>query len=471
MTRHQKLSRKPSSRSFSRASLCVTWLLLFVAPALAQEGTGASLGEPAGEAAPNEMSEPVEIQSAGAQETQTTTQTTQTTVYPYGLPSPGYDPDAHLPSSSRARTDINQGDSFDLGAPDQPSQTLHGDPNALGVLTPSEPTGGVYLVKPGDTLSKISGQVFGQRLMWPKLWSMNPQIQNPHWIYPGDQILLSSGGNGTARAVTLGGGTGLSKPQLVSKDAIFLRRLGYIDDPTQGVLGEVVGAHEAVQLITQNQHVYLELRPNVEVREGQVLTIFEAVREPPRVRGARRPPGQLVSILGSAKVEYWNPKTRVARAQVVETIDVVERGAKVGSLGRHHVVVSPRPATKNVSARVLTSMYPQEMLAQHDVVFIDRGSSDGLVEGNRLFVIRRGDTWRRTLTTTKEMARSTINMNSDERVDVEPTPLRGNEQHFPEEVVAELRVVKTHRYSALAVVVEGRVELEPGDRAVARAGF
>ena len=86
-------------------------------------------------------------------------------------------------------------------------------------------------------------------------------------------------------------------------------------------------------------------------------------------------------------------------------------------------------------------------------------------------MIRRGDTWRRTLSTTKEMARSTIRMNSAERVEVVPTPLRGDEQDFPEEIVAELRVIKAHKYSSLVVVTHARVEIEPGDRAVARAGF
>ena len=443
--------------------LSVVGSLFWAGVALAQEPAADDGAAGAGA----ESVAPVQVQTSEP-EAQQSVQTT----FPYGLPSPGFNPDAHLPSSSQARTDINQGDSFDLGGATTESRTLHGNPDALGVFSSSETGGsGVYVVKPGDTLSKISGRVFGQRLMWPKLWSMNPQIQNPHWIYPGDQILLSSGGNGATRALTLGAGSGLSKPQLVPKDAVFLRRLGYIDDPREGVLGEVVGAREPVQLIGQAQHIYLELRPEVALREGQILTIFEAVRNPPRVRGARRPPGQLVSILGSAKVEYWNPKTRVARAQVTETADVIERGAKVGLLGRQHVVVSARPANTNVSARVLTSMYPNEMFAQHDVLFIDRGSSDGLVEGNRLFVIRRGDTWRRTLSTTKEMARSTIRMNSAERVEVVPTPLRGDEQDFPEEIVAELRVIKAHKYSSLVLVTHARVEIEPGDRAVARAGF
>lgn len=404
---------------------------------------------------------------------QTTTTTTTQGMTMWGLPQPGFDPNAHLGSSSRAKADINEGDTFDLEPPAGRAQTVYGSSDAAGVFHSSSSGGsGVYTVKAGDTLSKIAEQAFGQRLMWPKLWSLNPQIQNPHWIYPGDQVMLTAGASGQRQqSRVLGVGAPVGRPQLVHHQTVFLRRLGYIDDPAEGVMGEVVGAREGVQIIAQENNVYLEMRSDVTLHEGQDLTVFNAVRNPPKVRGARRPPGKLISILGTARVEYWNPKTHVARARIVEAVDVIERGAKVGIVGREHVVIAPNPATKNVAARVLTSMYPNEFMAQHDVLFIDRGTEDGLAEGNRLFVIRRGDTWRRTLSSTSSVASSSINMLSEDNVDVSRTPLHGDENTFPEEIVAEVRVVKAHRYSSLVTVTQSRVEIEPGDRAVARAGF
>lgn len=396
-----------------------------------------------------------------------------TVLSPYGLPSPGFDPNAHLNSSSRAKADINESDTFDLGpGRGAGAPTVRGNADAPGVFTNGGVSAGMYVVKPGDTLSKIASQAFGQRLMWPKLWSLNPQIQNPHWIYPGDQIVLDAGASsGRAPSRVLGSGSGYVKPQAVHQEAVFLRQLGYIDDPAEGVLGEVVGAREEVQLITQNHHAYLEMRPNVDVQEGQEFTVFTVYRDPPKVRGARRPPGKLVAILGSVSVEYFNPKTRVARARVVEGIDVIERGAKVGMLDRTHLIVAPEPATKNVAARVLTSMYPSVFMSGHDVVFLDRGSDDGLNTGNRLFVIRRGDTWRRTLSTSSDDASSSLNLNTDESIAVSPVPMHGDENDFPEEIVGELRVIKTHKQSSLAVVVSASLELKPGDKAVARVGF
>ena len=50
----------------------------------------------------------------------------------------------------------------------------------------------VYTIKKGDTLWAISSRFMNNPFLWPKLWQRNPYITNPHWIYPGNPVRLTS---------------------------------------------------------------------------------------------------------------------------------------------------------------------------------------------------------------------------------------------------------------------------------------
>jgi hypothetical protein len=417
-------------------------------------------------------------QGVPAQEPPTTT--TTSTYMPNFVPAPGTNLDAHLPSSSQSKSDINQADSFDLRrSSGAPAGTLHGNADSLGVLSADTAAGmtpgkGFHIVKKGDTLWGITAEHFEDPRDWPQVWSFNPQLQNPHWIYPGDQLRLgtmvaSDATTGAIRGGTLGSGV-VGRTMLVPPETVFLRELGYIDDPNKDVWGQVVGAREERQLLVNDNHVYMILRPGVDAKVGQLMTIFQKSREAPAPAGARRPPGDIIAFKGTVRIDVWDAQHRVAQGELVESLDVIERGASVGPVGRRYYVVPPAPTQVDLRARVLTSMFPHVIMGRDQVLFIDRGENDGLQPGNRLFVVRRGDAWRQTLVTTSGMASTRILTDRDD-VGFEPTPLEGTDEMFPEEVVAELRVIRAHKYSSLALVTESNEEVEPGDQVVARKGF
>jgi hypothetical protein len=370
----------------------------------------------------------------------------------------------------------DQEDTFDLGQRGSavaPERGGENGPIFIGKPTYRGEIPGSHIVRRGDTLWDICGYYFQNPYEWPKVWSYNAQIKNPHWIYPGDEIRLKEGGatapTGSPSTVSAGipytgnGMTLVDRRRQVPRGTVFLRDQGWISDPSDEVWGDVTGSAQDKMFLTDLDEVYLHIDPGHDVQLGQELTLFR----PLRAAGA----GTIVKISGTVRVDQWNAQDRIARAQVVESLNVIERGAKVGPLARRFEVVPPVRNQVDVQAHVLTSIYPNVFWGADQLVFIDKGQNAGLKPGNRLFILRRGDAWRKTLAAGSTGYRVSTD---DERPmpPMEKVPgARQDEAHYPDEVVGELRVVATRNETATCLVMQSRLEIERNDLAVAHKGY
>jgi hypothetical protein len=395
-----------------------------------------------------------------------------------GYPQPGFDPNAHLPSSSRGSSDISRpSDGFDLARQGSGSTSVRGSSGGSyvveGQFVPES-----HSVRRGDTLWDISGRYYQNPYAWPQVWSMNPQVQNPHWIYPGDRIRLRDPSQSSARAGIgpggggPGGGLGLSGNR-VPRQTIFLRGVGWVDDPSKDTWGEVVGSPEDQMLLSEGDDVYLRLKEKdedgneIQIAVGQELTVFQIIKSV----GSGKASGELVSVRGTVRVDRYNPKTHMVRGRIVESLDVIERGAKVGAVLRRFDVVPPKQSDKDLEARIIASLYPHQMFGQHQVVFIDKGKEDGVAPGMRFFAVRRGDRWVQTLGGAGQMATVRPRVEDEKPAAVDKMTYGVDEDLLPDETYAELRVLSVRDHTAAAMVTISLHEVERSAVLVTRKGY
>lgn len=453
---------------------CAAAIAFFAPVAAFAQGTPAPAPAPAGEVTPSAAPSPVPGSTY--------------------VPSPSqgftYGPNTQSPNgtigggnateSSAHPITGDQEDSFDFGKGGGGENGVHGDDNGpifiggrgrghLGVAGGEVPPS--YLVRRGDTLWGICDTYFENPYQWPRIWSYNPQIKNPHWIYPGDEVRLQNGGGTGAGGplATAGVPVPTSQQTLVDRrrqvppGTIFLRNQGWISDDTDEVWGDVTGAAVEKMLLTDGDEVYLHIDKGHDVGLGQELSVFKPLKSAAA--------GTIVQIGGTVRIDAWNAQDRIARARLVESLGVVERGARVGPLSRRFTIVPPLRNDVDVQAHVLASIQPDEFFGQNELVFIDKGDAAGLKPGNRLQILRRGDAWRRTLVTPSAGWRVSAD---DERPmpPMENTPgSRKDEANYPDEVVGELRVILTKKDTAVCLVSESREEIAPYDLAVAHKGY
>ncbi len=145
-----------------------------------------------------------------------------------------------------------------------------------------------YVVRKGDTLWDIAARFLQKPWLWPEIWQANPQIANPHLIYPGDVLSLAY-----LDRVTVAAQPGPRQEAPI--DAIplaqvepFLKQLSVVDSIEQ--LPAVVGLEEERLRVTGGNTAYVRLA------DAQLGQRWAVVR--PTVRYAQPKPAEDLTANG-----------------------------------------------------------------------------------------------------------------------------------------------------------------------------
>jgi hypothetical protein len=319
----------------------------------------------------------------------------------------------------------------------------------------------VYTVHPGDTLWTITGKFYGDPGLWPKVWSFNPEITNPHWIFPSDQVRLVPASelqqaSAPEQPPTAAVANKKVQPDALSSRSVYLRDMGYLDEEALKGAGQIIGSYSERMLLGNNDAVYIKFESGKPPQIGRQYSVYRTMNQNER---SQQEQGTLVRVLGSVSIASYNARTRVAQGTITEADDPIERGCKVALVERQFELVPVKASTRELAVKIVALVRPREMISYNDFVFIDAGVNKGVEPGYRFFVARRGDRWRDSIRKTPEAMGASL----------EPPAYNPNE--YPKEFVAELRVVKVHKTTALAFVTRSDIELKLGDTAESIKGY
>ncbi len=323
------------------------------------------------------------------------------------------------------------------------------------------PAPGLHVVRSGDTLWDICFLYFNNPWEWPRIWSYNPEISNPHWIYPGDRIRLYPAGEvpGDAELGSVGPAdvpaagedvngeplddTDIPGPQ---RSGMRLRQLTFVDQDTREASFTIVGAVEEKSLLSEGDSVYLEYPAKRPPEEGKRYTIY-AETSPVRHPDGKQVIGSYARIRGELQVVSVRSGKR-ARAFITDSVDVIERGDKVGPLQRTFTTVAPSRNKVELQGTIVALVGEEEIIGQNQVVFVDKGKEDGVEVGNRMFVVRRGDGY-------GEARSADINVGQDD-------------SRFPARAIGEVVIVEAGKKVLTALVTLALREFGVGDGVMMR---
>jgi hypothetical protein len=272
-------------------------------------------------------------------------------------------------------------------------------------LNPGHPES--YVVQSGDTLWDIAAMFLRDPWYWPEIWQINPQVENPHLIFPGDTLSLSYLDDGRP-AVTVTRGPVSSAPAQAGPTERLSPsiRTQPIEEAIPTIPYDalraflswpvVLGADELANspyifaipsglLASAGRDVYVR---GTDAPEGTVFNVVhpgDALVDPDN--------GEIVGYqglyVGQGRVTQAGDPTDVYLTDTVREAAIGDFMMPEESLVPMNYF--PRAPVDLVDGRIMSVLDGVSIVGQYQVIVINRGARDGLEPGHVLSVYHAGD--------------------------------------------------------------------------------
>ncbi len=259
-----------------------------------------------------------------------------------------------------------------------------------------------YVVVKGDTLWDISGKFLKDPWRWPQIWNLNrEEIKNPHWIYPGDLIVLDRSGKEPRLSLAKGDKNGMQTVKLspgvratdIADEAIpaIPSRVihPFLSQPRVVAQGEL---DNAPYILGSNaERVVLGAGDDAFATGGKAGVINWSVLRP----GKTLKDPETGEVLGY-EVEYLGDARTVAegapqKVRITKSAqEILPRDKLVEADNSSAFEYIPHAPESQVNGRIISAYGGLSDSGRYQTVVINRGSRDGLEPGHVLAVFREG---------------------------------------------------------------------------------
>ena len=256
-----------------------------------------------------------------------------------------------------------------------------------------------YVVRKGDTLWDISSRFMKDPWRWPQIWNLNRnEVANPHWIYPGDTILLDRSGKEPRLALEQGTQTVKLSPGMRASDLareaippIPIRAIHpFLAQPRvlpKGELDEapfILGTNDDERVVVGSGDEVYATGGRAGATRWNVLRPGKALKDPETGDVL----GYEVEYLGDARTvtEGAPQKVRITQSarEIVPGDKLVEAN---DNLPFEYV---PHAPEDEINGRIISAYGGMSDNGAMQTVVINRGANDGLEPGHVLAVLREG---------------------------------------------------------------------------------